>query len=41
MRFFRLLGKAILWIVIVLCLAVTIIPRFLDARYYEIGRAHV
>ncbi|MEV9095155.1 hypothetical protein AB0102_25200, partial [Klebsiella pneumoniae] len=24
----------ILWIVIVLCLAITIIPRFLDARYY-------
>jgi len=29
------LGRILLWIVIVLCLALTIIPRFLDARYYR------
>ncbi len=28
-------GKAILWLVVVLSLAVTIVPRFLDARYYR------
>lgn len=33
-RFVKGLGITILWIVIVLCLAITIVPRFLDARYY-------
>lgn len=28
-------GKALLWIVIILCLAATIVPRFLDAVYYR------
>lgn len=28
------IGKGLLWLVILLCLAVTIVPRFLDARYY-------
>ena len=27
-------GKTLLWIVVILCLAITIVPRFLDARYY-------
>jgi len=28
------IGTALLWVVIVLCLLITIVPRFLDARYY-------
>ncbi|WP_242149403.1 MBL fold metallo-hydrolase [Sphingomonas sp. BAUL-RG-20F-R05-02] len=35
MRLVRLFSAAILWIVVVLCLAFTIVPRFLDARYYR------
>ena len=27
-------GTVLLWLVVLLCLAVTIVPRFLDARYY-------
>ncbi|MDP1028263.1 MBL fold metallo-hydrolase [Sphingomonas sp. KR1UV-12] len=30
-----LLGKILLWLVVVACLAVTIVPRFLDRRYYR------
>ncbi|MES2020575.1 MAG: MBL fold metallo-hydrolase [Pseudomonadota bacterium] len=33
-RFVKGLGITILWLVISLCLAITIVPRFLDARYY-------
>ena len=29
------IGTALLWVVIVLCLLITIVPRFLDARYYS------
>ncbi|MEG3177448.1 MBL fold metallo-hydrolase [Sphingomonas sp. RB3P16] len=35
MRLLRILAVAVLWIVITLCLAITIVPRFLDARYYR------
>ena len=31
----RLVLVALLWLVVVLCLALTLIPRFLDARYYR------
>jgi L-ascorbate metabolism protein UlaG (beta-lactamase superfamily) len=29
------IGTALLWVVVVLCLLITIVPRFLDARYYS------
>ena len=29
------IGTALLWVVIVLCLLITIVPRFFDARYYS------
>jgi len=35
MRLLRFLTAAVLWIVVTLCLAITIVPRFLDARYYR------
>ncbi|SDA17380.1 MBL fold metallo-hydrolase [Sphingomonas sp. NFR15] len=35
MRFLRFLVAAILWIVVLICLAITVLPRFLDARYYR------
>lgn len=31
----RLVLVALLWLTVVLCLALTIVPRFLDARYYR------
>lgn len=34
-RGIRILGWALVWIVAVLCLAVTIVPRFLDRIYYR------
>ncbi len=34
-RLARLAGKALLWLVIGLCLAITIVPHFLDAVYYH------
>ena len=37
MRLFRLFVAVILWIVVALCLAITVEPRFLDARYYRGG----
>lgn len=30
-----LVGKVLLWATIVLCLVITLVPRFLDARYYN------
>ncbi len=30
----KTIGAVLLWLAVVLCLAITIIPRFLDARYY-------
>ena len=35
MRLLRFLGLVSLWTVVILCLAITILPRFLDARYYR------
>ncbi|MEJ7932937.1 MBL fold metallo-hydrolase [Sphingobium sp. AN558] len=35
MTFAKKLGAALLWIVVALCLAVTLIPPFLDRIYYE------
>ena len=35
MRLLRFLAAAVLWIVVILCLAITIVPRFLDALYYR------
>jgi L-ascorbate metabolism protein UlaG (beta-lactamase superfamily) len=35
MRLFKLAGAVLLWIVILLCLAVTVIPPFLDRVYYR------
>lgn len=34
-RGFRTIGWALVWIVAILCLAVTIVPRFLDRIYYR------
>lgn len=35
MRVLKWVGTVLLWLVVVLCLAVTIVPRFLDRIYYE------
>jgi len=35
MRALKWVGTVLLWLVIALCLAVTIVPRFLDRIYYE------
>src|SRR3569623_1420818 len=32
---FRRVGAGLLWLIILLCLALTIVPHFLDARYYR------
>jgi L-ascorbate metabolism protein UlaG (beta-lactamase superfamily) len=34
-RLMRWVGTGLLWLVILLCLALTILPHFLDARYYR------
>lgn len=34
-RLFTWIGGILLWLVIALCLALTIVPHFLDARYYR------
>ncbi|MDB5677987.1 MBL fold metallo-hydrolase [Sphingomonas bacterium] len=34
-RLFRWIGAGLLWLVILLCLTLTIVPHFLDARYYR------
>lgn len=35
MRVLKWVGTVLLWLVVVLCLAVTIVPRFLDRIYYQ------
>ncbi|HEX4696030.1 MAG TPA: MBL fold metallo-hydrolase [Sphingomonas sp.] len=32
---FRWIGSGLLWLMVALCLALTIVPHFLDARYYR------
>ena len=34
-RALRWIGATLLWLLVVLCLALTIVPHFLDARYYR------
>ncbi|MDB5713911.1 MAG: Zn-dependent hydrolase [Sphingomonadales bacterium] len=33
-RAIRILGRALLWTVVVLCCAIVVVPRFLDRIYY-------
>jgi L-ascorbate metabolism protein UlaG (beta-lactamase superfamily) len=35
MRWVKRVGAGLLWLVVLLCLAITIVPDFLDARYYR------
>ncbi|CAN5334260.1 MBL fold metallo-hydrolase [soil metagenome] len=35
MKILRRIGATLLWIVILLCLAITIVPQFLDRQYYR------
>lgn len=34
-RIAKAIGTLLLWLVVMLCLAITLVPRFLDARYYQ------
>ncbi len=35
MRVVKWVGTGLLWLIVILCLAITIVPRFLDRIYYE------
>jgi len=35
MRWVKRIGAGLLWLVVLLCLAIAIVPEFLDARYYR------